>query len=168
MLRPRENNYFVLEPKHSGFSTTLDLLLVHMGVETVLIGGIATDICILFTANDAYMRDDKVIVPPDCDRSSWSRERRTIWQGPCTMGRWEGRQMAMTRRSSSSTGGRRYGRKAGQKVEKTMHEMKRGALRSGGSGKKVTSRKQAIAIGLSQARKEGAKVPRKRGTFRTK
>jgi len=67
MLRPRENDYFVLKPKHSGFfSTTLDLLLVHMGVETVLIGGVATDICILFTANDAYMRDYKVIVPRDC------------------------------------------------------------------------------------------------------
>lgn len=54
---------------------------------------------------------------------------------------------------------RRYGEKASEKVEKTMHELKRGTLRSG-SGQKVTSRKQAIAIGLSEARKAGGKVPK--------
>ena len=54
---------------------------------------------------------------------------------------------------------RRYGEAASRKVERAMKEMKRGTLRSGGSGKKVTSRKQAIAIGLSEARREGAKVP---------
>ena len=59
-------------------------------------------------------------------------------------------------------GGRKYGRKASQKVEKAMHERKRGTLRSGRSGKRVTSRKQAIAIGLSEARRAGGKVPRKR------
>jgi len=63
-------------------------------------------------------------------------------------------------------GGRKYGRKASQKVERAMHERKRGTLRSGGSGKKVTSRKQAIAIGLSEARRAGAKVPRKRSKKR--
>ena len=56
----------------------------------------------------------------------------------------------------------KYSEKASEKVEKTMHEMKEGKLRSG-SGKKVTSKKQAIAIGLSEARKEGAKVPKKKG-----
>ena len=56
----------------------------------------------------------------------------------------------------------RYGRKAQSKVRKAMHERKRGTLRSGRSGKKVTSRKQAIAIGLSQARRAGGKVPRRR------
>ena len=56
----------------------------------------------------------------------------------------------------------KYGKKAQDKVERAMHERKRGTLRSGGSGKKVTSRKQAIAIGLSEARQAGAKVPRKR------
>jgi len=55
----------------------------------------------------------------------------------------------------------RYGKKAGKKVEKAMHERKEGTLKSGRSGKKVTSKKQAIAIGLSEARKEGAKVPKK-------
>jgi hypothetical protein len=56
----------------------------------------------------------------------------------------------------------RYGRKASQKVEKAMHERKRGTLRSGRSGKKVKSRKQAIAIGLSEARRAGGKVPSRR------
>jgi hypothetical protein len=56
----------------------------------------------------------------------------------------------------------RYGKKASRKVKRAMHEMKRGKLRSGRSGKKVTSRKQAIAIGLSEARRAGGKVPGKR------
>lgn len=55
---------------------------------------------------------------------------------------------------------RKYGEAAQKKVEKTMHEYKRGKLRSGRSGKKVTSRRQAVAIGLSQARRAGAKVPK--------
>jgi len=58
---------------------------------------------------------------------------------------------------------RRYSKKAGSKVKKAMHERKRGTLKSGSSGKKVKSRKQAIAIGLSQARKSGAKVPKRSG-----
>jgi hypothetical protein len=60
----------------------------------------------------------------------------------------------------------RYGRKSQQKVKKAMRERKRGTLRSGRSGKKVKSRKQAIAIGLSQARRAGAKVPRRKGKKR--
>lgn len=56
----------------------------------------------------------------------------------------------------------KYSEKAGEKVEQAMHEKKEGTLKTG-SGKKVTSRKQAIAIGLSEARKEGAKVPKKKG-----
>ena len=58
----------------------------------------------------------------------------------------------------------RYGQKAGQKVKKAMHERKRGTLKSGSSGKKVKSRKQAIAIGLPEARRSGAKVPRKKSS----
>ncbi|HEX7420364.1 MAG TPA: DUF6496 domain-containing protein [Thermoanaerobaculia bacterium] len=58
---------------------------------------------------------------------------------------------------------RKYGKKAGENVERAMHEKKKGTLRSGRSGKKVTSRKQAIAIGLSEARQSGAKVPKKKG-----
>jgi hypothetical protein len=56
----------------------------------------------------------------------------------------------------------KYGKKASQKVERAMRERKRGTLRSGRSGKKVTSRKQAIAIGLSEARRAGGKVPARR------
>jgi len=59
-----------------------------------------------------------------------------------------------------------YGKKASDKVEKTMHERKQGTLKSGGSGKKVTSRKQAIAIGLSEARRKGKKVPARRKSKR--
>ena len=62
----------------------------------------------------------------------------------------------------------RYGKKASEKVEKAMHEKKKGTLKSGRSGKKVTSNKQAIAIGLSQARKAGAKVPRKKSSSKKK
>jgi hypothetical protein len=61
--------------------------------------------------------------------------------------------------SGKKSSGRKYGKAAGKQVKTEMHEMKRGKLKSGGSGKKVTSRKQAIAIGLSEARKKGAKVP---------
>jgi len=60
---------------------------------------------------------------------------------------------------TKSRGSRRYGAKAGEKVERAMHEMKRGQLKSGRSGKTVKSRKQAIAIGLSEARAAGGKVP---------
>ncbi|HEX6439784.1 MAG TPA: DUF6496 domain-containing protein [Candidatus Binatia bacterium] len=60
----------------------------------------------------------------------------------------------------------KYGPKAKQKVKKAMHERKKGTLKSGGSGKKVTSRKQAIAIGLSEARRAGGKVPRKKSSTR--
>ena len=56
----------------------------------------------------------------------------------------------------------KYGKKASDKVERAMHERKRGTLKSGGSGKTVKSRKQAIAIGLSEARRAGAKVPKKK------
>lgn len=67
LLRPKESDYFVLKPKHSGFfSTTLDTLLEYLGVRTVILAGIAANICVLFTANDAYMRDLRIIVPADC------------------------------------------------------------------------------------------------------
>jgi hypothetical protein len=63
---------------------------------------------------------------------------------------------------------RKYSKKASKKVEKVMRERKQGTLRSGRSGKKVKSRKQAIAIGLSEARRSGAKVPKKKGGARKK
>jgi len=69
----------------------------------------------------------------------------------------------MAASSRSRSGGRKYGKAAGKSVERVMHREKRGTLKSGkgGKGGKVTSRKQAIAIGLSEARKKGAKVPKK-------
>jgi len=70
-LQPQKEDYFVLKPKHSGFfSTTLDTLLEYLEVETVILGGMAGNICVLFTANDAYMRDLKIIVPTDCVASN--------------------------------------------------------------------------------------------------
>ena len=76
------------------------------------------------------------------------------------------RKRSSSRKSSGkkSSGRRKYGPKSKQKVGRAMHEMKRGKLKSGRSGKKVKSRKQAIAIGLSEARKSGAKVPKKRSS----
>jgi hypothetical protein len=66
--------------------------------------------------------------------------------------------------ASKSTSQKKYGPKAAAKVERAMHERKHGTLRSGRSGKKVTSRKQAIAIGLSEARRAGGKVPARRSS----
>ena len=66
-LLPGERDYFVLKPKHSGFySTTLDTLLTYLQVETLILAGLTTDLCVLFTAGDAYLRDLHLIVPPDC------------------------------------------------------------------------------------------------------
>jgi len=70
LLKPEEEDYFVLKPKHSGFfSTTLDLLLEYLGAHTLVIAGIAGNNCVLFTANDAYMRDYKLIIPANCTAS---------------------------------------------------------------------------------------------------
>ena len=67
MVLPEPDDYFVLKPKHSGFfSTTLELLLEHLGAEKLILTGIAGNNCVLFTANDAYMRDFKLCVPSDC------------------------------------------------------------------------------------------------------
>jgi nicotinamidase-related amidase len=66
-LRPKRTDYFVLKPKHSGFyDTTLETLLESLGVTRVIVTGIAGNICVLFTANDAYMRGLRVVAPSDC------------------------------------------------------------------------------------------------------
>jgi nicotinamidase-related amidase len=71
ILHPEDDDYFVLKPKHSAFyATTLDTLLTYLGAATVILTGIAGNICILFSANDAYMRDLNVIVPADCVASN--------------------------------------------------------------------------------------------------
>lgn len=75
LLRPDKDDYFVLKPKHSGFfSTTLDILLDHFQARTVILTGMAANICVLFTANDAYMRDFGLMVPRDCVASNTEEE----------------------------------------------------------------------------------------------
>ena len=179
-LRPEPEDYYVLKPRHSGFlSTSLDPLLDRLGVRRVVLAGVAAHICVLFTAIDAYMRGFEVAVASDCVASERPRDcaHALALMGQvlkAEVGR--GRDLAFAGRhdrcfdSASGTDtpedeamARKYGRKASEKVERAMHERKRGKLHSGRSGKKVTSRKQAVAIGLSQARREGAKVPSRRG-----
>jgi nicotinamidase-related amidase len=75
LLRPEPDDYFVLKPKHSGFySTSLDILLDYLQVRKVIITGIAGNICVLFTANDAYLRDLQILVPADCVASNTREE----------------------------------------------------------------------------------------------
>jgi nicotinamidase-related amidase len=76
-LRPEDDDYFVLKPKHSGFyATTLELLLRYLQVTTVILTGLTGDICVLFTANDAYMRDLHLVIPADCVASRQPDENR--------------------------------------------------------------------------------------------
>jgi len=78
LLRPEENDYFVLKPKHSGFfSSALDTLLRYLQTQTLILTGIAGNFCVLFTANDAYMRDFNLFVPSDCSVSNTSRENES-------------------------------------------------------------------------------------------
>lgn len=66
-LVPEEDDYFVLKPKHSGFfSTTLGTLLKYLGAQTLILTGFSSELCVLYTANDAYMRDFRIFVPRDC------------------------------------------------------------------------------------------------------
>lgn len=75
ILKPEDDDYFVLKPKHSAFyATTLDTLLAYLSTRTVILTGIAGNICILFSANDAYMRDFDLIVPSDCVISNTEEE----------------------------------------------------------------------------------------------
>lgn len=75
ILRPAEQDYFVLKPKHSGFfSTSLEILLRYLGSHTLILTGIAGNFCVLFTANDAFMRDYELIVPRDCTVSNTAKE----------------------------------------------------------------------------------------------
>ncbi|HEX7707633.1 MAG TPA: isochorismatase family cysteine hydrolase [Thermoanaerobaculia bacterium] len=77
ILQPEDDDYFVLKPKHSAFhATTLDTLLKYLGASTLIMTGIAGNICILFSANDAYLRDFNIIVPADCVVSNSDSENR--------------------------------------------------------------------------------------------
>jgi len=80
-LLPEERDYFVLKPKHFGFfSTTLDVLLDYLKARTLIITGVAGNICVLFTANDAYMRDFNLVVPADCVASNEPEDSRHALQ----------------------------------------------------------------------------------------
>src|SRR6266536_2100620 len=75
LLQPEKSDYFVLKPKHSGFfSTTLETLLRYLETQTLILTGIAGNFCVLFTANDAYMRDFNLFVPSDCTVSNTKKE----------------------------------------------------------------------------------------------
>lgn len=75
ILHPEEDDFFILKPRHSGFySTNLDVLLKELGVQKLIITGVAGNICVLFTANDAHMRDFKVWIPQDCVASNTKKE----------------------------------------------------------------------------------------------
>jgi nicotinamidase-related amidase len=77
LLRPQPDDYFVLKPKHSGFQfTTLDVLLAHLGAQTLILTGVAGNFCVLFTAHDAYMRDYRLVVPRDCIASQSEADDR--------------------------------------------------------------------------------------------
>lgn len=92
ILQPEQTDYFVLKPKHSAFfATTLDTLLDYLGAKTLIMTGVAANICILFSANDAYMRDYDIIVPADCVASNTTEENdyalkqiRTVLKGDVT------------------------------------------------------------------------------------
>lgn len=94
LLKPAEDDYFVLKPRHSGFyATPLEVLIGDLGIENLILTGFATDICVLYTANDAYMRDYSLIVPSDCVASEDPKQsevalehiakRLKAWVGPC-------------------------------------------------------------------------------------
>ena len=77
LLKPGPDDYFVLKPKHSGFySTTLATLLGYLEATTLVLAGFAGNICVLFTANEAYMRDFRLVVPADCTASNTVEENR--------------------------------------------------------------------------------------------
>jgi nicotinamidase-related amidase len=77
LLQPDDDDYFIVKPRHSGFfGTSLDLLLEDLEVETVIVTGLAGNICVFFTANDAYLRHYELIVPGDCIASNTLEENR--------------------------------------------------------------------------------------------
>jgi nicotinamidase-related amidase len=80
-LKPQREDYFVLKPKHSGFfASPLDTLLAYLGAETLILTGIAGDRCVLFTANDAFLRDYRIFVPSDCVVSNQAKQNQQALQ----------------------------------------------------------------------------------------
>jgi nicotinamidase-related amidase len=85
-LAPDAQDYFVLKPKHSGFyQTPLEILLKHLGAERLILTGLSTNSCVLFTANDAYMRDLQLVVPPDCVAACSAKEHESALEEMETM-----------------------------------------------------------------------------------
>jgi nicotinamidase-related amidase len=79
LLKPEEDDYFILKPRHSAFfQTNLDILLKYLGVHTLIVTGVAGDMCVLFTANDAYTRDFRVVAPADCMASEDAENNRQV------------------------------------------------------------------------------------------
>ena len=111
-LRPKRTDYFVLKPKHSGFyDTTLDTLLDDLGIRRVILTGIAGNICVLFTANDAYMRELEVWAPADCIVSNTVEENdhalrqiESVMKGNVTPSRHLGFRKTKRRRSAGARG----------------------------------------------------------------
>jgi len=109
-LRPTARDYFVLKPRHSGFyDTTLDTLLETLGIRRVILTGIAGNICVLFTANDAYMRGLRILAPADCivsntpaDNDYALRQIATVLKGNVTMSS----RLEFTAASGAGTGRR--------------------------------------------------------------
>jgi nicotinamidase-related amidase len=115
-LRPTTRDYFVLKPKHSGFfDTTLDTLLETLKIRRVILTGIAGNICVLFTANDAYMRDLKIFAPADCivsntaaDNHHALRQIQTVLKGKIT----ESIQLTFRRAARVGAAGARHRRES--------------------------------------------------------
>ena len=81
LLKPNKSDYFVLKPKHSGFfATTLETLIEYLHAKTLIIGGISTDRCVLFTASDAHMRDLHLYVPDDCSAAETAESHKTTME----------------------------------------------------------------------------------------
>jgi nicotinamidase-related amidase len=106
LLAPHRRDYFVLKPKHSAFySTTLDVLLRYLGTKRLIITGIAANICVLFTANDAYMRDYELFIPQDCVASNTEVENEYALQQMRTILKADIRPSAQIKlRTKRSTG----------------------------------------------------------------
>lgn len=105
LLEPDEDDYFVLKPMHSGFfSTSLELLLIHMHSRTLVLGGIATNICVQFTANYAYLRGYQLMVPADCSAANTLAAHRTALEEMEALSKADVRPSGELELSAGSTG----------------------------------------------------------------
>jgi nicotinamidase-related amidase len=104
LLKPDVDDYFVLKPRHSAFySTSLDVLLRHLGATKLIITGIAANICVLFSANDAYMRQYELMVPQDCVASNTAADNRYAIRQMATLLKADVRPSTRLRLTSSAS-----------------------------------------------------------------